>query len=128
VSTTNVHLANINRLARVGIVLGGPGGAPPDRYGPDQAVTRDQMASFVARAVAYSTGEPLTSDWDHFTDDLGDVHAPSIDAVAEHGIAVGVDGERFEPHRGVTRDQMAGFLVRSLAVLEDRALVRPLPR
>jgi hypothetical protein len=129
VDASNVHLANINRLARAGIVVGGPGGAPADQYGPGIQVTRGQMASFVTRALAYVLDEPpATSDANHFTDDDDVVHEQAIDVAADEGIVVGVGPERFQPHGAVTRGQMAGFLARTLAVLEDRGLVTPLPR
>ena len=70
----------------------------------------------------------LTSDADHFTDDDEVVHQESIDVVADQRIAVGVGPERFDPQGAIRRGQMAGFLARTLAVLEDRGLVTPLPR
>jgi hypothetical protein len=127
VRPSDVHLEAINRLAAAGIALGGPGGTPPQRYDPQRAVSRDQMASFVARALAHATGVELASDGDHFTDDDGNVHEAAIDAVAEHGIAVGVGGGRFDPGTAIGRGQMAAFLVRSLALLEQRSLITPLP-
>lgn len=45
----NVHEANINGLAAEGIVVGTGGGL----YDPDGSVRRDQMASFIARALDY---------------------------------------------------------------------------
>ncbi len=127
VRPSDVHLADINRLAAAGIALGGPGGAPAERYGPELSISRDQMASFVARALAYATGEAMASDGDHFTDDDANVHETAIDAVAEHGIAVGVEDGRFDPGTAIDRGQMAGFLTRSLALLEHRSFMTPLP-
>ena len=127
VSEVDVHLQSINRLAEAGIVLGGPGGTSADRYGPTQPVTRAQMASFIARALAHLMGETPPSTNDHFSDDDGDVHEPNIDLVASLGVAVGVDGDRFDPGSAISRGQMAAFLVRSMAVLEVRGHVTPLP-
>jgi pimeloyl-ACP methyl ester carboxylesterase len=127
VAPSDVHLANINRLADAGIVLGGPGGTAADRYGPGQRVSRAQMASFVARALSHLTGEQLEGEGDFFGDDDGDVHEPNIDLVAQLGVAVGVDAERFDPGSAITRGQMAAFLVRALAVLEVRGHITPLP-
>jgi pimeloyl-ACP methyl ester carboxylesterase len=128
VPTTNVHLANINRLAAAGIVVGGPGGGPPDWYGPTLPVSRAQMASFVARALSYVLDEDLTSDVDHFTDDDDDIHEPAIDALAEVGVVAGVGGGRFVPDRAISRGQMAALLTRALAWLEAGGHVTPLPR
>ena len=123
----DVHLEDINRLAAAGIALGGPGGVPADRYGPDQPVTRAQMASFIARALAHLMGASPQPDVDHFSDDDGDVHESNIDRVASLGVAVGVGGDRFDPESAISRGQMAAFLVRSLAVLELRGHIAPLP-
>src|SRR3546814_21022882 len=50
VAVDSPHMDAINRLARVGIVTGGPGGLPADRYGPNDQVTRAQLASMLVRA------------------------------------------------------------------------------
>ncbi|MEY2430366.1 MAG: hypothetical protein QOC92_91 [Acidimicrobiaceae bacterium] len=44
----NTHEANINRAAGAGFVTGRLDGT----YGPGQGVTRDQMATFLARVLA----------------------------------------------------------------------------
>jgi hypothetical protein len=126
VAADDPHLRSINRLAAAGIVTGGPGGTARERYGPGLAVSRAQMTRFIANGLAYLTGEALASTNDHFTDDDGNVHEPRIDVVADQGIAVGVDGTLFDPDNAISRGQMSAFLVRTLAVLEHRALVDPL--
>ena len=49
-----------------------------------------------------------------FTDDDGSVHEPDIEAIAAAGVTNGCGPERFCPGDGVTRGQMAAFLVRLL--------------
>lgn len=83
-------------------------GCAADRYCPDSSVARAQMASFLTRAL----GLPRASR-DYFTDDVGNMHESSINAVAEAGITVGCGGTRFCPEATVTREQMASFLVRA---------------
>src|SRR3546814_19655030 len=43
VAVDSPHMDAINRLARVGIVTGGPGGLPDDRFGPNEQVTPAQL-------------------------------------------------------------------------------------
>ena len=100
------HEDNINRLADAGMTTGFPDGT----YRPDDTVTREQVASLLARALDL---EPV--DGDTFTDVSG-VHAQNIYAVAAAGITQGcnTDGTQFCPIDDVRRDQMASFLARSL--------------
>jgi len=118
VADGNVHLAAINRLARVGITAGGPDGRPAHEFGPNLPVTRAQMASFVNRGHALLTGGPLVTTADYFTDDDGDIHEPNINGIASEGIAVGDSVATYRPRAHVTRGQMAAFLIRHLADLE----------
>ena len=55
VSADNVHRDNINRLSASGITTGCK--SEPKSYCPQQATTRAQMASFLARAMAWRDGE-----------------------------------------------------------------------
>ncbi len=107
--TGNTHEANINAIAAAGITLGVGDG----RYDPDGVVTRDQMASFLARAL----GLPA-STVDHFVDDTGNTHEANINAIADAAITLGCDqtGTRYCPTDPVRRDQMASFLARSLTL------------
>jgi len=106
-------------------VQGGPGGAAATTYGPSLRVTRAQMASFVARTLAHVTGAPVVSAQDYFTDDeTATAHEAAINALAERGIAVGDGGSAFSPHRPVSRGQMAGFLARTLALLQSDGAIQ----
>jgi len=124
VPADNVHLQNINRLERAGVVAGGPGGRPADQYGPGLDVTRAQMASFLNRAIELMVGTPLSSANDYFTDDEAfSAHEDNINAIASEGIAVGDGRDAYRPGQTVQRDQMAGFLARTLAVLHQDGLI-----
>jgi hypothetical protein len=127
VGPDNVHRESIDRLAEAGVVRGGAGGSGEDRYSPGVAVNRAQMATFLDSALEYMTGFAYFTDFDYFTDDADvPVHEPQINVVAEEGIAIGDGVDRYSPLAQVRRDQMAGFLVRTLATLEADEDIRPL--
>jgi S-layer homology domain len=97
--------ADIHWLAASGIT-GGCGGG---RFCPGQAVTREQMASFLARALGLAdTGT------DFFADDEASVHEANINRLAASRITGGCTATRFCPLQAVTRAEMASFLVRAL--------------
>ena len=100
----NKHEANINRLASAGITAG----CGPSAYCPDGVVARDQMATFLVRALRLP---PSAVNW--FTDDDGNKHEDRINAFAAAKITSGCGSGRFCPAGGVTRGQMAAFLHRA---------------
>jgi hypothetical protein len=97
--------ADINRLAQAGITNGCGNGL----YCPGQAVTRDQMASFIARALSLPAATT-----DYFSDDAGSIHEGNINRLAAAGISNGCAGGVYCPLDPVTREQMAAFLHRAL--------------
>lgn len=107
----SVHRAAINAIAEAGVTKGCN---PPanDRFCPDEAVTRQEMASFIARARGLAG-----SDNAAFTDVAADnVHRAAINAIAQEGITKGCNppnNDRFCPGERVTREQMASFLTRA---------------
>ena len=109
----DTHEGGIEAIAAVGITTGCN---PPvnDRYCPDAAVTRGQMAAFITRARQLAA-----SGDDFFTDDSDDVFERSINSIARAGITVGCNppvNDRFCPDRPMTRGQMAAMLARALAL------------
>ncbi|MDH3260917.1 MAG: S-layer homology domain-containing protein [Acidimicrobiia bacterium] len=106
----------IEAIAGAGITVGCN---PPanDRFCPDLALTRAEMASFLVRALQL----PPSPD-NPFSDDAGSNHEEDINALAAAGITVGCnppDHDRFCPGRPVTRGEMAAFLVRGFGYAED---------
>jgi hypothetical protein len=95
----------INRLAEAGIAQG----CGPDLYCPNDPVPREQMASFVARAL--DLPENATN---FFSDDEGSIHEPDINRFAGAGITSGCMPGLYCPADTVTREQMAAFLHRAL--------------
>ena len=84
-------------------------GCSPTLYCPNDPVPRDQMASFLSRALHLSGAAP-----DAFTDDEENPHEPNINLVAREAIASGCGVNLFCPSALVKRDQMASFLSRAL--------------
>ncbi len=99
------HEADIDRLAGSGIT----GGCAQARFCPSGSVTREQMASFLARALQLP---PATSDF--FADDGGSPHEGDINRLAQAGITGGCGAGTFCPRATITREQMAAFLHRAL--------------
>ena len=104
--------AAINRVAAAGITSG----CGDRRFCPADTVTRGQMASFLDRAL-----DLPEADRDHFTDDDGIVHEAAINRVAQAGLTVGCDEDRYCPDGGVTLRQLIIFLERAVSIEESRA-------
>ena len=85
------------------------GGCTATRFCPTSRVTRQQMASFLVRALDL----PPTGT-DFFTDDNSSIHEGDINRMAAAGITGGCTATTFCPHQSVTREQMAAFLKRAL--------------
>lgn len=106
VSAAHTHADGIARVHARGIAKGAADGT----YGPDRAVTREQMASLLSTARG---DELVLASVAPFADvDPGSVHAPAIAALRDAGIARG-SGGAFHPTKPVTRAEMASFLQRS---------------
>ncbi len=98
----------INCIAYYGVTNGTGDGST---YSPNDAVTRAQMAVFIARAAGVA-GVDLDEPMGDKFDDIGDVWAEGRDAInqlADNGmISAGGD---YRPEDSVTRAEMASFLV-----------------
>jgi hypothetical protein len=116
----HAHEANIDNAAALEIARG----VTADAFRPNNAVRRDQMATFVAQSIEALTGEALpTPEEDHFGDDDGTTHETRINQLAELGIVTGTGAGVYSPSANVTRRQMALFLARDLDHLtEDQAM------
>ena len=111
------HEGSIDQLAELGIVLGRGDGT----YSPAGPVRRDQMASFLVRAVEHVLDAPLAAGGDPFSDDDGNPHEAAIGKAEEAGITAGLADGRYGVAVEVRRGQMASFLIRALDVmLESR--------
>ncbi|HYM53033.1 MAG TPA: S-layer homology domain-containing protein [Candidatus Dormibacteraeota bacterium] len=99
--------ADIEWLYATGITRG----CAATKFCPDSPVTREQMATFLDRALEL----PATS-LDPFTDDEASPHEPAINRLAASGITTGCAPARYCPTGNVTREQMASFLARGFAL------------
>lgn len=101
----------INVVAYHGIASGYGDGS----YGPDDPVTRGQMAAFLVRACQLSLQGVPEYFWD---DDHSDFNE-AINALAHYGITVGRGDALYGPDDPVTRGEMAAFLKRASGVCGD---------
>jgi SpoIID/LytB domain protein len=105
VGSEHVHAEAIDALASAGIVQGRDG----ERFAPGASVTRQQLASFLARTMGLEE-----VDDDRFEDLVGGVHDGNVRALAAEGVTEGCTEERFCPRRTVPREQVAAFLHRAV--------------
>jgi hypothetical protein len=88
-------------------------GCSATKYCPGWTVTREQMASFLKRAMNLPAAER-----DHFADDDGSMHEDDINRLTDAGVTGGCGGNRYCPNAYVNRGQMASFLARALDLPE----------
>lgn len=122
VATSSYYEHAVRWLRAEGITMGTGSGA---RFGPEDLVTRGQMAAFLWR----SAGSPRVADAHGFSDVPGDAYyAPAVRWLAAHEITSG-QGSRdtFAPARHVTRAQMAAFLHRMASDPAAWEGVSPIP-
>jgi S-layer family protein len=99
----------IGWLAGTGVTTG----VGNNRYDPDGAVSRWQMALFLSRLAEHLGADPVMK-LDGFSDTAGlrDEFRGAIGWLADTGITTGVGGDRFDPDGTVSRGQMVTFLRR----------------
>ncbi|MBN1460259.1 MAG: S-layer homology domain-containing protein, partial [Armatimonadetes bacterium] len=93
-------------------------GYPEGDYRPDQDVTRDQMAVYMARAMVAPTTSVLAdytpADPQDFPDVLSDHWAYKyVEYCVEQGVVGGYPEGDYRPSQVVTRDQMAVYIARA---------------
>lgn len=96
-----IHDAEIERLVAAGLTAG----CAPDAYCPTANVSRGQLATFLAAALALPPAPPRFSDVP-----ADGTHAGAIGALAAEGIVAGCAPERFCPNAPITRAQLATLL------------------
>lgn len=127
---TEGHIAEkaIDCLAYYGITVG----TAPDRFSPNEPISRWQMALFLTRAAG-PAGITLPTPTDQgFLDlDVRQYIQDAINQIAALGISRGTSPTTFHPHAPTDRRQMALFLYRFLLLAPqgpggaDAALVTP---
>jgi hypothetical protein len=114
VPSTHPFFAWIEALAKAGIT-GGCSASPP-QYCPDASVTRKEMAVFLLRGIHGAAYQPSSATGTMFTDVPADMLlAAWVEQLAHEGITGGcaTSPPRYCPDTGVTRGQMAVFLLRA---------------
>ncbi len=119
----SVHMRAIEAIADEGITRGCNPAEGNTRFCPKAAVTREQMATFLVRALKLP---PAVSSFV----DVDGVHEADVGALAAAGITKGCNpaegNTRFCPKDPVTREQMASFLTRALGLdASPRVVVTP---
>ncbi|MFA9429684.1 S-layer homology domain-containing protein [Egicoccus sp. AB-alg2] len=120
VDADNVHEEAILCAAEWGIALGK---AQSDDYDISARTRRDQMASFIGRAIEVVIDDeiPIDPDIDQFPDVAaqGDrqVHADYILKLRSIGVVEGRTDGNYYPRSAVRRDAMATFIGRAIAYM-----------
>ncbi len=112
----------IRALAKEGLVAGYGEG----KYGPDDILTREQMAQVLTNAFKFKATKTTS-----FTDvDKNSWAYNAINALEENGVTIGTGGKMYSPYAHVTREQYSQFLYNSINVIEKETKpeVKPDPK
>ncbi|HDR3652513.1 TPA: S-layer homology domain-containing protein [Bacillus anthracis] len=110
-------------LAKEGLVAGYGEG----KFGPDDILTREQMAQVLTNAFKFKATKTKTI----FTDvDKNSWAYNAINALEENGVTAGTGSNRYSPQMHVTRQQYSQFLFNSINAVEKEAKpeVKPEPK
>ncbi|XID91923.1 S-layer homology domain-containing protein [Paenibacillaceae bacterium WGS1546] len=89
-------------------------GYSADTFAPDEPVTREQIATIVAKALKLQASQPLPPFADREAISAWAVSA--VAAAAEHGIVSGLPGNRMGPQAHATRAEAAAVIWRALEI------------
>ncbi|PFZ93914.1 S-layer homology domain-containing protein [Bacillus wiedmannii] len=109
-------------LAKEGLVAGYGEG----KYGPDDILTREQMAQVLTNAFKFKATTTTS-----FTDvDKNSWAYNAINALEENGVTIGTGGKMYSPYAHVTREQYSQFLYNSINAVEKETKpeVKPDPK
>ncbi len=109
----------IEACAQKGIVSGYSDGT----YQPGSRVTRDQMAVYIARALAGGDGNvPAFPNTPSFPDvPTGHWALKYVEYAVDQGVVAGYEDGKYHPEYEVTRDQMAVYVARALVAPSGEA-------
>ncbi|MFC9418584.1 S-layer homology domain-containing protein [Bacillus mobilis] len=109
-------------LAKEGLVAGYGEG----KFGPDDVLTREQMAQVLTNAFKFKATKTTS-----FTDiDKNSWALKAISALEENGVTIGTGGKLYSPYAHVTREQYSQFLYNSINAVEKETKpeVKPGPK
>ena len=115
----------INQLSAVGILQGTR--QAPERFAPDDPLTRGQLSSLLVRSYELTTGDRLDAPRDPFRDDDGSPHESDNAKVAAADLLGPAGPDTFEPYEGVARSELLGSARRLGLLLTDRDAPRCTP-
>jgi hypothetical protein len=97
------------------VAAGVVAGYADNTYQPSSAVTRDQMAVYIARAAGWvSVGDDMTTAPELFPDvPAGFWAGTAIQACVGNTVVAGYEDGNYRPYGVVTRDQMAVYIARA---------------
>ncbi len=108
--TGHWHAPHILLMRSAGVINGYPNG----EFGPENAITRAEIAAMLARALGFSASD----DFEGFRDARGHALEAEINALAEQGILRGFRNGNYYPERATTRAQAAAIMSRVLQLIE----------
>lgn len=108
------HESAINRLAAAGII-----DDEGKTFEPGRAIYRTDMSRYVANSLRHVGYADSTSGTYWYDDALPPADSKSIDLLTRAGIVQGDGTGLFQTWRPLHRDQMATFLVRAYAALQE---------
>ena len=109
VASGDYGAAYILCLRALGVSVGTGGGG----FGPDQTLTRGQMASFLVRLWRDVLGRACPGGGTPFSDVAGSVHEDNIACIYNLGITVGTTTTTYSPQDELTASQISRFLLRT---------------
>ena len=112
----------IRALAKAGLVNGFGDG----KYGPDDILTREQMAQVLTNAFKFKATKTTK-----FADvDKNSWSYDAISALEENGVTIGTGGNMYSPKMFVTREAYSQFLFNSINAVEkeEKPEVKPDPK
>ena len=121
IGTDDIAFDAIDTLADAGVVQGFQDGT----FGPNEDVTRRQMAKFLVRVQQQLAGpEVLPADpLDAFGDDDGDSGEDQLNVLAAEGVFQGDATGQVNPGDDISRRQMAFVLTRKLQYLLETGVI-----
>ncbi len=111
----SVHEHAINQLASLGVIHGYTNG----NFGPNDNLSRGQVASLVVRAYETVTGTTIPASQEQFSDTAGSGHEDDINKAFAKGWVNGVGEGKYNPSGLTPRDQAASIVARVLSTLVD---------
>ncbi|HVR32750.1 MAG TPA: ScyD/ScyE family protein [Acidimicrobiia bacterium] len=91
-------------------------GFSPTVYGPNGAITREQTASMIVRALMAADVVLVQGAPDAFDDDNGSVHEADINVLAAAGVILGRTETTFDPLGSVSRQEISSLVARAYAL------------